>query len=302
MAQAIIVSGIVLSRAAVRDMFPPAKAASMIGYITMGMAVAPMLGPAVGGYLAQFYGWQASFVLLLIFGILLVVLCLADLGETTTQRPASFKAQFKQYPELFASRRFWGYCSTAGLSSGSFFAYLGGAPIVGTVVFGMEPAELGIYFGFIAFGFLVGNFLSAKFSVRFGTNSMVLAGVLIATAGMALSLIAFLIGFSHPMAFFGMCSFVGVGNGLTLPNATSGMLSVRPHLAGSASGIGGAIMIGLGSGLSALSGSLLTSESGAYPLIIIMLVSSILSLFAVIYVIHVANSASMRAEQGANSS
>ncbi|MDE0304561.1 MAG: multidrug effflux MFS transporter [Albidovulum sp.] len=296
MAQAVIVAGIVLSRAAVRDMYPPAQAASMIGYITMGMAVAPMFGPAIGGYLAQFYGWQASFVLLLVFGVLLFFLCLADLGETTTQRPSSFKAQFREYPELFVSRRFWGYCATAGFSSGAFFAYLGGAPIVGTVVFGLEPAELGVFFGFIALGFLVGNFMSARFSVRFGTNQMVLAGALIATTGMAISLCAFLAGIFHPLTFFGMCSLVGVGNGLTLPNATAGMLSVRPHLAGSASGVGGAIMIGVGSGLSALSGSLLTPESGPYPLVIIMLTSSAFSLVATLYVIHVATTARMRAE------
>ena len=39
-------------------------------------------------------------------------------------------------------------------------------------------------------------------------------------------------------------TIVGIGNGMVLPNATSGMLSVRPHLAGTASGLGGAITIG----------------------------------------------------------
>ena len=300
MAQAVIVSGIVLGRAVVRDMYPPTKAASMIGYVTMGMAVAPMFGPAIGGYLGQFYGWQASFLLLLVFGIMLFFLCVADLGETTTQRPTSFREQFAQYPELFVSRRFWGYCSTAGLSSGAFFAYLGGAPIVGTMVFRLDPSELGIYFGFIAFGFLVGNFFSARFSVRFGTNRMVLAGVLVATAGMTISLCAFLIGIFHPLAFFGMCSLVGVGNGLTLPNTTAGMLSVRPHLAGSASGIGGAITIGLGSGLSALSGTMLTPDSGPYPLVIIMLGSSALALLATLYVIQIAKAARIQAASNGN--
>jgi hypothetical protein len=53
-------------------------------------------------------------------------------------------------------------------------------------------------------------------------------------------------------------TFVGLGNGMVLPNATSGMLSVRPHLAGTASGLGGAIMLGGGAALSALAGALLT--------------------------------------------
>jgi DHA1 family bicyclomycin/chloramphenicol resistance-like MFS transporter len=49
-------------------------------------------------------------------------------------------------------------------------------------------------------------------------------------------------------------TFVGLGNGMVLPNATSGMLSVRPHLAGTASGLGGALMMGGGAALSALAG------------------------------------------------
>ena len=54
----------VLSRAAVRDMYDTNEAASMIGYVTMGMAVVPMIGPAIGGFLDQWMGWTANFWLL----------------------------------------------------------------------------------------------------------------------------------------------------------------------------------------------------------------------------------------------
>jgi DHA1 family bicyclomycin/chloramphenicol resistance-like MFS transporter len=60
------------------------------------------------------------------------------------------------------------------------------------------------------------------------------------------SLLLFLAGLKTALVFFGFMTFVGLGNGMVLPNATSGMLSVRPHLAGTASGLGGAIMIGGG--------------------------------------------------------
>ena len=61
MFQAVIVVGIVLSRAAVRDMYEQDQAASMLGYVTMGMAVVPMIGPAVGGLLEETFGWKANF-------------------------------------------------------------------------------------------------------------------------------------------------------------------------------------------------------------------------------------------------
>ena len=60
MAQAVVASGLVLSRAIVRDMVSDAEAASMIGYVTMGMSIVPMVGPVLGGLLDEAFGWQAT--------------------------------------------------------------------------------------------------------------------------------------------------------------------------------------------------------------------------------------------------
>ena len=79
MLQAAIVVAMVLSRAIVRDMVPDAQAASMIGYVTMGMAVVPMIGPAIGGILDAAFGWQANFWLLLALGALVLW---PDLGRS----------------------------------------------------------------------------------------------------------------------------------------------------------------------------------------------------------------------------
>jgi MFS transporter, DHA1 family, multidrug resistance protein len=85
--------------------------------------------------------------------------------------------------------------------------------------------------------------------------------------------------------FFGFFVFVGLGNGMVLPNATAGMLSVRPHLAGTASGLGGAIMIGGGAALSALAGVLLQPGSGAMPLLWLMLATTAAGIACIVYVI-----------------
>lgn len=285
MLQAAVVVGMVLSRAVVRDMVPQDQAASMIGYVTMGMALVPMIGPVFGGFLDEAFGWQANFWLMAVLGVGIWVLTWADLGETATHRSTSFAAQFRQYPELLMARRFWGYCLAAAFGSGAFFAYLGGAPYVGSEVYGLEPAELGLYFGAPAAGYFLGNFFSGRYSMRYGINRMVLAGTLIVVSGMAVLLGLFYAGLDSVNVFFGFMTFVGLGNGLLMPNANAGLLSVRPHLAGSASGLGGAIMIGGGAALSALAGALLSPGTGAFPLIWIMLCTSILSLGSILYVL-----------------
>ena len=284
MLQAAIASGFVLTRAVVRDMVAQDKAASMIGYVTMGMSVVPMIGPVIGGMLDKAFGWQASFALLGIAGVGVLALTWGDLGETATNRAASFRDQARQYPELLKSQRFWGYCLASAFASGSFFAYLGGAPFVGTNVFRMDAATLGFYFGAPALGYLVGNFLSGRYAMRFGINKMALAGTVVNTFGMAILALLAAMGYENAPLFFGLIISVGLGNGIMLPSANAGLLSVRPALAGSASGLGSAFTIGGGAALSALAGAVLTPTSGTMPLILVMLITSAISILCVLWV------------------
>ena len=285
MAQATVAVAMVMSRAIVRDMVPQAEAASMIGYITMFMAIVPMISPAIGGYMDDMFGWKSIFWFFAISGIGAFALIWIDLGETNTNQSTSFRQQVADYPELLLSQRFWGYCLAAAFASGAFFAYIGGAPFVGAVVFSLSPTELGLHIGAPALGYMFGNFVSGRFSVRFGANKMVLWGTLISTFGIAVSLTLFELGFGSVNTFFGFMIFVGFGNGMLLPNATSGMLSVRPHLAGTASGLGGAIMIGGGAAMSALAGTKLVPGSGPFPLLWMMLIVALLAVLSIFWVI-----------------
>ena len=180
----------------------------------------------------------------------------ADLGETNLAPSASFAAQLRAYPDLFRSRRFWGYSATATLASGAFFAFLGGGPWVASEVLGMSPSQLGFHFGFIAVGYMVGNFVSGRYAGA-GRDQPHDAGGRDrrhrrdrARDGALRSP-----GWSIRSTFFGSILFVGLGNGLLLPSANAGIVSVRPHLAGSASGLGGALVIGGGALLSVVAGA-----------------------------------------------
>ncbi|WIY27619.1 multidrug effflux MFS transporter [Parasedimentitalea psychrophila] len=285
MAQAAVAVAMVLSRAAVRDLYDQDKAASMIGYVTMGMAVVPMIGPAIGGALDQAFGWTANFWLLFGLGALILAVTYFDFGETAHKSGKTLIAQFREYPELLSSPRFWGYSLASGLASGAFFAYLGGAPFVGTEIYSLSTAQLGVYFSAPAVGYFAGNFLSGRYSTRIGINRMVLWGCWINGFGIALSLVVALAGLDTVYSFFGFMTFVGLGNGMAIPNSTAGALSVRPHLAGTAAGLSGALMLGLGAGLSALAGWLLGPGSTAVPLLVIMLATAVLGLLSILMVI-----------------
>ncbi len=274
--QAATASSMALSRAIIRDLYDRSKAASMIGYVTMAMAIIPMLSPAIGGYVGELYGWQAPFVVSFIVAILMLFLIYFDLGETHKPVLNPVSEQISEYFSLLREPKIWGYTLCATFCSGAYFAFLGGAPFVGTELIKMEPSTLGYFFGFVAFGYMIGNFFSGRFSERMGIEPMMFYGGIIACTGVGIAF--FLMTNFAPQAeflFFPMM-LVGMGNGMTLPNANAGAVSVRPDLAGSASGLGGFLTIGGGAALASLSGALITVENQALPLYVIMFVSSLL--------------------------
>ena len=282
--QAAVATCMALGRAIVRDMVPQAEAASMLGYVTMGMAIVPMVGPLIGGALEEAFDWHATFIFLGLAGSAVLILCYFDLGETVANEGVSFSDQVKAYPELLRSTRFWGYVLCSAFSAGAFFALLGGSSFVADNIFGLSPLWTGMALGTPAVGYATGNFLSGRYSVRVGINTMALIGTGFSTFGMAASLILTLLGVVHPLIFFGFCVFIGFGNGLVLPNVMAGLISVKPHLAGTASGLGGAIMIGGGAALTQFAGGLLTVETGTLPLQILMLAVTVGAMLAILVV------------------
>ena len=282
--QAIAACTFVVARAIVRDTTETQASGSKIAYISMGTAICPMFGPALGGLLDGWFGWEANFWFIGGLGIFILLIAYFDLGETVPENTQGFRQQFSEYPELLLSRRFWGYCLASAFGAGAFFAYLGGGPFVGSIVYNLSPEMLGLYFGAPAIGYFFGNFLSGRFTMRFGIDAMILWGLWIIFSGLSLSMVCSYVGYGTVETFFGFMIFVGLGNGLTIPNATAGMLSVRPHLAGTASGLGGAMMIAIGAALSTLAGAFLVPGSNEMPLLMLMWFSSLSGVAVIIYV------------------
>jgi DHA1 family bicyclomycin/chloramphenicol resistance-like MFS transporter len=134
-------------------------------------------------------------------------------------------------------------------------------------------------------GYIVGNFITARHSVRTGINPMIITGSTVCALGVLLSLLLFAFGYGSPLSFFGLMTFVGFGNGLVLPNAIAGTLSVRPQLAGTASGLGGSLMIGGGAALSALAGMLVVGAAGAERLLLLQGAASLTGLAATAFIV-----------------
>src|SRR5215210_8820507 len=271
-------AGITLSRAIVRDLYGRNQVASMIGYVTMGMAVAPMIAPTIGGVLETLFGWRASFAFLMVFGGVVLLFAFWYLSETNRNRGSAETARqlMHGYGYLARSRLFWGYTLTTGFISAVFFAFLAGAPYVMIELMGRSPAEYGFYSAIVPSGYILGNFVSGRLAGHVGPNRMILAGSIMALARVAAMAAAFATGFVLPAALFGPMFFIGAGNGLVLPSAIAGAVSVKPDVAGAAAGLSGSVQIGFGALVAPLIGS--TLDTTAWPLITIMAACSLLAI------------------------
>ncbi len=282
-AQGGIVSGMVLSRAIVRDLHEPDEAARQLGIMGMAMALAPLLGPMIGGLLDQMFGWRANFVAYAVMGAVMLVIAWRDLGETNTQPSATFTAQFKTYPTLMRDRAFWAWTICLVFSIGGFYAFMGGAPLVGEGIYGLTPALVGVGMGSISSGFMLGNYLTGRYAGRIGRTRIVIIGRWFATLGPLAGALLLGLGLNHPVVLFGGAIFVGLGNGLTLPGANAGVMSVNPKLAGSASGLSGALTVAGGAVFASVTAAIVGGALGPIVLLIAMALTSGVGLLAALY-------------------
>ena len=284
MLQAVIVSAFVIVLAIVRDTHAERNTAKLIGYLSMAMAVSPMIGPAIGGAVGAAFGWRSIFAAYFALGVALLALCWRGVRETNHSREATIAAQFAEYPKLLNSPRFWGYAMCMAFSTGAFYAFVAGAPLIAGRLFELKTETLGIGLGTITAGFFFGNLIATRLADRIDLTATMIAGRLIACAGPLAGIGLEAFGALNATAFFGAAVLVGFGNGLTMPGANAGAISVLPALVGSAAGLSGAMIVGGGAIVTTLTGTLMSYAGSAVPLLAIMFAASFASLLAVLFV------------------
>jgi DHA1 family bicyclomycin/chloramphenicol resistance-like MFS transporter len=273
-------TGMILGRAIIRDLYDRQQAASMIGYVTMAFAVAPMAAPSIGGLLQETYGWAAIYWFLGLFGLACLIFAWLDVSETNMNPTDSFgiASMLRDFRSLLGEPEFRLYATSGTLASAVFFAFIGGVPFVSEVILKLSPTTYGLWFALTALGYSVGNFISGRFAQRLGIFRLIYAGAWLMLLPILLLIGLFGAGLGSAPAMFIPMFFVGMANGLCLPGAIAGAISVRPDIAGAASGLMGSLQTGVGALFSAVAGALLAGGMSAMPLFFIMASAAVASL------------------------
>ena len=176
----------------VRDLFVGNRAAQMLSTLMTVMAIAPLLGPILGGQILALAGWRAIFWTLVGVGLLTLTALLA-LPETLPPERRNAEPlghALVRYVQLLRERRILGYALAGGFFYAGMFAYIAGTPFA-YISYHHVPAQLyGLLFAVGIVGIMAANLLNARLVMRFGsdrlltwgTGAAALAGIMLAIA------------------------------------------------------------------------------------------------------------------------
>jgi DHA1 family bicyclomycin/chloramphenicol resistance-like MFS transporter len=274
-------AGPVLGRAMVRDLVGPERAAVLLSYIGMAMALAPAVGPMLGGYLQVAFGWRAAFAALMGVATLLALTVALALPETNRHRNARAtqpRVLLATYRELMADPVYRGYVATLALTFAGLFSFISGAAFVLIEAVGLSPDAFGLSFATIVLGYILGNFLSSRYTRRFGHDRMIAGGLgCVLAGGLPMAALA-LAGVQTAAAVVAPMALFMIGAGLILPNALAGAVGPYPTKAGSASALLGFTQMGGAAVVGALVGHL--HDGTARPMALAIAVSGLAALVA----------------------
>lgn len=238
--------GPVIGRAIVRDLYEPREAGRILGYMASAMALAPLVGPFIGGGLEIVFGWRANFWALAIYGGALMAALALRLDETLRTPLLGALAPARllgSYVLIVRNRTFLGFMLCVSLSSGALFTWISSSSFVVIDHFGVAPERFGWVFGAVVLGYIGGAYGGSRAGMRFGLARATGIGIALCTAAGLGLLLAGWSGLGGLYAITGLMALSFFGAGLTIPQGTAGGLGPFPERAGSAAALLGFIQM-----------------------------------------------------------
>ena len=181
-------TGMVVSRAIIRDLYSRERIGSMISLVIAVMMIAQMLSPLTGGLLDIAFGWRAIFYVITAAALIIAVAIAVALPET--RRDARSGSGFRgDVGSLFTSRAFIGYLLCQVLASQIIFTFAGGGPYIVVTQMGRSSAEYGAWFATTGFAYLIGNLFCVRFAPRHSLEKLIWFGLALQFAGALLNLV-----------------------------------------------------------------------------------------------------------------
>jgi DHA1 family bicyclomycin/chloramphenicol resistance-like MFS transporter len=260
-------AGIVIARAVVRDLYSGTAMTKFFSMLMLVSGLAPILAPVIGGQILRLTSWRGVFVVLTVFGALLLVATALALPEplpAERRQPGRLGASLRTYAGLLADRSFLGYALSGGLMFGGMFAYISASSFVLQDVYGLSPQEFSLVFGANGIGIVLAGQLNGRLVGRIPERPLLAVGLTASAVGGVGVLLAAVFSLPLPALLVPLVLLVA----MVMPNASSLAMGEHPHNAGSASALVGVLQFvvgGLATPLVSLGGA-----NSAIPMGIVM--------------------------------
>ncbi|MDW2884548.1 Bcr/CflA family multidrug efflux MFS transporter [Exiguobacterium artemiae] len=242
-------SGIVISRAIVRDLFEGPELTKFFAALSLVNGTAPILAPIIGGQILRFGDWRIVFYLLAILSTLMLIAVAFRLPETLPVHhrvEGNLKTTFGTFGRLLSDRTFIGYAFAQAFAMGAMFAYISGSPFVLQNIYGASPQQFSFLFGLNGIGIILAAQTAGRLAGRVDSERMMrIALTVVAMAGICLflaltlsdSLILVMIPLFFVVSSVGMISTLGFTLAMQNYGSTAGsasaLLGLLPMLVGS---------------------------------------------------------------------
>lgn len=172
-------AGVVVGRAVIRDLYEGAAAQRLFATVLMLFAVAPAVGPTIGGWLQVHSGWRSNFIFLAAMSSILLVLVLLFLPESLPREKRhdfSAIALTRAYREALTNPRFISWVVTFALMFAGFFIYVLSAPVFLMRHLGLTETDFIWLFGPATAGMMLGSFASGRLAYRWSPRMSITWG------------------------------------------------------------------------------------------------------------------------------
>eukprot|EP01093_Parvamoeba_rugata_P001120 TRINITY_DN1134_c0_g1_i1.p1 TRINITY_DN1134_c0_g1~~TRINITY_DN1134_c0_g1_i1.p1 ORF type:complete len:418 (+),score=59.96 TRINITY_DN1134_c0_g1_i1:356-1609(+) len=240
---------LVVVGASVRDLYEGKEAAKMFALIAVIMMIAPLAAPTVGSVLLVWFNWQAIFVLLIVYGSLMLGVVWFRMPETTRFRPhyaGPTRRVWWTYLEVLRTRRAVGFMLTHTGASAVMFSFLTDSPFMYIDFFGVSPAQFPYLFGANVLVIVVCNRLNTPLLKRLELHQILKIAAAIQLAAVIGLFLAINV-FEPSLYSVVPMVMISVGMiGLTAPSATASFMQFFPHIGGTATALMGTIQFATG--------------------------------------------------------
>lgn len=241
-------TGPMLARAMIRDLFSRTRAAQMLSTLTIVMAIAPIVGPLLGGQMIKFTSWHAIFWLLTAIGVFML-LSLYWLPETLPLErriSSSIGGAFRTYFRLLSHVNFMKFTLCLTFYYVAVYAFIAGSPFVYITFFHVDPQHYGWLFAVNIVGVMGLSAVNRRLVQRYPLEMLLKSAVLIAATASLVLAVATKLNVGG-IALIALAIFILFSmNGIIAATATAAALDAAPNAAGSASALIGSLQYGSG--------------------------------------------------------